>query len=92
MPRTLTIAILFAAAVIAGMASAVRPASAGGAPWCAVVDIGWGTQSSDCSFWTFEECVPHVLAGNRGFCNENPAYTGPAVRQRGGHSRRGWRH
>ena len=43
MPRTLTIAILFAAAVIAGMASAVRPASAGGAPWCAVVDIGWGT-------------------------------------------------
>jgi hypothetical protein len=28
-----------------------------------------------CYYKTVEECVPNVLAGNRGFCNVNPYWT-----------------
>jgi hypothetical protein len=70
-----------------------RPANAGGpAPWCAVVNIGWEEMTSDCSFWSFEACVPHVLAGNRGFCEPNPAFRGPVPRSHRRSGRhRGWR-
>jgi len=59
-----------------------RPSHAqnfGNAPWCAVTDRGSGEVVWDCQFRTFDECVPNVLAGNRGFCNVNPYYVGPAV-------------
>jgi Protein of unknown function (DUF3551) len=49
----------------------------GDAPWCAVINIGAGTVYWDCQYRTVEECVPNVLAGNRGFCNLNP-WPGPS--------------
>ena len=45
-------------------------------PWCAVVSIGAGAMQENCSFQTFEECAPNVIAGNRGFCNRNPRWPG----------------
>jgi len=49
----------------------------GDAPWCAVVNVGTGNLIWDCQYYTIEECVPHVLAGNRGFCNQNPGWDVP---------------
>ena len=46
----------------------------GNGPWCAVVDMGTGDVKWDCQYWTLEECVPNVLAGNRGTCNPSPWY------------------
>ena len=70
--------LLATAALAAVVALAPRPASAyGHAPWCAVMDIGWEDVVSDCSFWSFKACVPHVLGGNRGFCEPNPDWKGP---------------
>ncbi len=43
-------------------------------PWCAMVNTGFDNLSEICDFRTFEECRPFVLAGNRGFCTENPRY------------------
>ena len=45
------------------------------APWCAVVNLK-GDVYWDCQYRTVEECVPNVLAGNRGYCNLNP-WPGP---------------
>jgi hypothetical protein len=50
----------------------------GDAPWCAVIGIGNGEVYWDCQYRTIEECVPNVIAGNRGFCNVNP-YSAPAA-------------
>ena len=66
---------------IASLASAMSfgtsPSQAfGDAPWCAVINIGTGTVYWDCQYRTVEECVPNVIAGNRGFCNLNP-WPGP---------------
>ena len=44
--------------------------------WCAEVSIGRGSTSRDCRFKTFEDCRPWVLAGNRGFCVQNPYWPG----------------
>jgi hypothetical protein len=49
----------------------------GDAPWCAVINIGAGTVYWDCQYRTVQECVPNVIAGNRGFCNLNP-WPGPS--------------
>jgi hypothetical protein len=48
----------------------------GDAPWCAVYSVGRDAYW-DCQYRTVEECVPNVIAGNRGFCNLNP-WPGPA--------------
>jgi hypothetical protein len=77
--------ILAVAVAIAALALDLRGAEAREAPWCAVNNIGWGNVTEDCSFWTLEACVPHVIAGNRGFCNQNPRYTGPPVKARRKH-------
>lgn len=62
----------------------------GDAPWCAVMNLGTGDAVWDCEYRTVEECVPHVIAGNRGFCSLNP-WPGPVraapVRQRPHHVR-----
>jgi hypothetical protein len=71
------IRILCATAVaIACMTIDQRPAHAYEAPWCAVIDFGAGDAYWDCQYRSLEECVPNVLAGNRGFCNENPRFHG----------------
>ncbi len=55
----------------------VQPARAVEAPWCAVIDLGRGDAYWDCQYQTIQQCAPVVLGGNRGFCNPNPAYSGP---------------
>ena len=72
----------FAFAVFTVLAIEPRPAQASSnAPWCAVTNQGrdmyW-----DCQYASFEQCAPNVIAGNRGFCNQNPAYEGPAAPRR----------
>jgi hypothetical protein len=62
------------------------------APWCAVISVGAGAVIWDCQYRTIEECVPNVLAGNRGFCNHNPRYEGPVARPRAHGKRRIKRH
>jgi len=47
----------------------------GEAPWCAVENVGTGNMVWYCYYHTVQECVPNVLAGNRGFCNVNPYWT-----------------
>ena len=49
------------------------------APWCAVISMGWGDVFWDCQYNSIEECRPNVIAGNRGFCNHNPAFQGPSA-------------
>jgi hypothetical protein len=45
-------------------------------PWCANVSVGHGTIVHDCRFQSFEACAPNVIAGNRGFCTQNPGWPG----------------
>ena len=71
--RKLLISAVFAAAMLFDP----RPAPAAEpAPWCAVVSIGWGDVYWDCRYASFEACRPNVLAGNRGFCEQNPQWPG----------------
>ena len=69
---------LLAAAVLIGAAAvAPRPAQAGVAPWCAVKESTPYGVIWDCAYWTLERCLPEVVTGDRGFCNQNPAWRGP---------------
>ncbi len=69
--------ILLAAGVVIGMtALAPLPAQAGQGPWCAVQTIGASTVTENCSFRSFNHCRSVVIAGNRGFCSQNPAWPG----------------
>jgi hypothetical protein len=82
--------VIATAAFAATMAYAVPAARAyGDAPWCAVIELGTGNVQWQCEYNTVEECVPNVLAGNRGFCNVNPYWRGPAA-EYGKHYRRGY--
>jgi hypothetical protein len=53
-----------------------RPVQAYEGPWCAVMSMGNGGIYEDCHYASFEACYPNVLAGNRGFCNQNPRWVG----------------
>ena len=44
--------------------------------WCATVYFGVDGSQSDCSFNTIDQCSPHVIAGNKGFCELNPHWQG----------------
>lgn len=59
----------------------LRPAHAYEAPWCAVIGKGEDSVYWDCQYRSFEDCYPHIVAGDRGFCNENPAYRGVEPRR-----------
>ncbi len=81
------IRILFAATVLSAVTALdQRPANAYEAPWCAVINTGLDVHW-DCQYQSVEECVPNILAGNRGFCNPNP-YFQDAEHLRGYHVRR----
>ena len=67
---------LAAALTVAALSFSANPSKAGEGPWCAIISIGPGAVYEDCQYWTFEQCRPNVLAGNRGFCNLNPRYAG----------------
>jgi hypothetical protein len=71
-----TVAGMLAAVMGAGVPAA-QAGSFGNAPWCAVQNLGAGDVVWDCEFRTAEECAPHVIAGNRGFCNINPSFVPP---------------
>jgi hypothetical protein len=69
--------ILFSLAAVAVFLCFDVPSSHalyGEAPWCAVREIGNGEVEWDCTFASAAECAPTVVAGNRGFCNQNPYY------------------
>jgi hypothetical protein len=70
--RIMLVIALSAAALFTG--SGASQAKEG--PWCAHVDIGAGAISSDCHFQSIEDCRPHVIAGNKGFCTQNPSWPG----------------
>jgi hypothetical protein len=88
--------LLIASAVIAATSfypMSFYPTSFGAAqaaepPWCAVIAVAQGAVYEDCQYYTFESCRSVVLAGNRGFCNNNPRYTGPVPTKRASHKRR----
>ena len=86
MRRTILSKILAATALGAALTASGAPSPAAAArveaPWCAVVQIGGGNYSTNCIFWTVEQCVPHVISGNRGSCELNPAYDGPPPRKK----------
>jgi Protein of unknown function (DUF3551) len=69
--------LLVPSVLIAVAAFGQHPAEAREAPWCAVSPLGGGDVIEDCSFWSLEACIPYVIAGNRGFCNQNPRWEGP---------------
>ncbi len=69
------------AVVIAVMALDQRAAQANAAPWCTVLEVTDGNMFWDCQYRSFEDCYPHLFEGNRGFCNQNPAYQGEPPRQ-----------
>jgi hypothetical protein len=83
--RRLTALIATVAASLCLQVSASQAQYYGDAPWCAVLQIGTGSVTWHCYYRTVEECVPNVLAGNRGSCNLNPYFTasrGPATTAR----------
>jgi hypothetical protein len=78
MPRIILIAAVFVAAMLADP----RLVRAAEGPWCAIINFG-ADVTEDCQYRSFEECRPTVIAGNRGFCNQNPRWDGwyaPAAR------------
>jgi hypothetical protein len=46
------------------------------APWCAMMMIGTGSVVERCDYWNLETCTAEVISGNRGFCNQNPSWSG----------------
>ena len=78
MVRTLAKLTFGVAALAAATSFGTSPSHAfGNAPWCAVITLVGGNAYWDCQYRTVEECVPNVIAGNRGFCNLNP-WPGPS--------------
>ena len=75
-PKSIFAAAALAAAVISFDIPAGHAAGWRENPWCAVIDYGDGGVTWECNYRTFEECYPNVLAGNKGFCNLNPAGPG----------------
>jgi len=65
-----------AAAVLCLQVPSSRAGTYGNAPWCAVMNLGAGEVEWDCEYRSVEECVPNVLAGNRGTCSLNPYWAG----------------
>ena len=78
---------LIAAVMIAAMSFDARPVKAQEGPWCAIISVGPGAVYEDCQYYSLEACRPHILAGNRGFCNPNPRWIGPVPKSRVRHKR-----
>lgn len=73
----MTTRILLAAGAMIGMAAfAPLPAQAAQGPWCAVQETGPGFVTEDCHYRSFDRCRSQVIAGNRGFCSQNPRWAG----------------
>jgi hypothetical protein len=71
------------AALLTSFLWSAQAAQAREAPWCAVISTTDDSVYWDCQYSTFEQCRPNVLAGNRGWCNPNPAYVpGPEPKRK----------
>lgn len=66
--------VLFIALGTLVVSASSSHAITGNAPWCAVMSVGDDSVVWDCQYQTVEACIPNVIAGNRGFCNHNPAW------------------
>ena len=73
----IALAVAALAAVLCLNISSTKAQITGHAPWCAVMEIGAGEVERDCEYFSIEQCVPNVIAGNRGVCQMNPSYRGP---------------
>jgi hypothetical protein len=71
MPTATEIAIIAASLAVGSMFDARASDASGDAPRCAVIEIGVGDVAWDRQY--LEQCVPNVLAGNRGNCTPNPS-------------------
>ena len=69
--------VLIIVVVAAAILFDIRPGGAYQGPWCAGTSRGAGSFVYNCSMRTLEQCIPEVIAGNRGFCSPNPNYRGP---------------
>jgi uncharacterized protein DUF3551 len=78
MGKTLIVAAACSVAVLFG--TAPSQAYSGNAPWCAVVAIDSGATVEQCMFADFESCRQEVVAGNRGFCTDNPRFAAPGAK------------
>lgn len=66
--------IVLATTVLAGISLTIpNTARAAEGPWCALRNFG-SDISEDCQFRTFEQCQQTIVAGFRGFCNQNPRW------------------
>jgi hypothetical protein len=79
MRTAIGIAIVAAGLAAGSIFGASAGYASGDAPWCAVINLGMGDVSWDCHYRSVEECVPNVIAGDRGFCNLNPWGPGPGL-------------
>ncbi len=77
MKTVIRLAIIAAGLASGSMFGAAAAYASGDAPWCAVTQLGEGAGAWDCEYETVQECVPIVIAGNRGSCSPNPYYSPP---------------
>ena len=78
-PTATKIAIITGGLAVGLMFHVPASDASGDAPWCAVTEIGEGAGAWDCQYRSVEECVPSVLAGNRGHCSPNPYAVDPTT-------------
>ena len=73
--------VAIAGAGLAGAFFGLQPVQAYQAPWCAVIQLGPGSNYWDCQYHSFEDCYRrgNILGGNRGFCNSSPYYAANAA-------------
>jgi hypothetical protein len=83
MEVTMTRIASIAIAALAGLFFGLQPAQAYQAPWCAVIELGPGSNYWDCQYRSFEDCYRrgNILGGNRGFCNMSPYYVANSAEQ-----------
>ena len=83
MTRILFIAgAAIAAMTIGDMSFNARSVQAAEGPWCALIAVAQGAVYEDSPIPHIRSCRSVVLAGNRGFCNQNPRWTGPVPTKR----------
>jgi Protein of unknown function (DUF3551) len=68
--------ILALAVTAAALLLNVRAGQAYQGPWCAAENIGFGMVYEDCTMPSIEACRQAVIAGNRGYCTQNPRWPG----------------
>jgi hypothetical protein len=77
MKPVMRLTIITAAFALGSIFGPPAARASGDAPWCAITEVGDGDGQWDCQYETVQECVPNVLAGNRGHCSPNPYYSPP---------------